>query len=80
MKDSRWTIGDEVMVINGSERGSCGVIKGPTKHSFDGETCWAVLLAGTGYVRTIRESFLAPVPARSDEDVLGPLRSVTCPE
>jgi hypothetical protein len=73
--DSRWCPKDRVMVIEGVCRGDVGIIKGPSKYTYDGEQIWLVQLDGYTYESTIRESFLVPEPAKSDEDVLGPLRN-----
>lgn len=71
--------GDRVLVINGASRGLVGRVEGPSKFSFDGEICWSVKLDYYVHVSQIRETFLVPAPAQSDEDVLGPLRNVRCP-
>jgi len=71
--------GARILVINGASRGLVGVVKAPSKFSFDGEPCWVVQLDELSHTSTIREGFLCPEPERSDEDVLGPLRNVRCP-
>ncbi len=67
------------MVIEGAARGDVGTVVGLSKYSFDGEACWTVQLDERPYESTIRASFLVPEPAKSDEDVMGPLRRVRCP-
>jgi hypothetical protein len=72
--------GRRVMVINGACRGDVGEARGPSPYTFDGERVWFVQLDGFKYQSQIRETFLVPEPTQSDDDVLGPLRRVSCPE
>jgi ribosomal protein L24 len=67
--------GDRVLVIGGACRGDVGAVKGLSPYTFEGERVWFVQLDGFKYQSQIRETFLAPEPTKSDEDVLGPLRN-----
>lgn len=72
--------GDRVMVIEGVCRGDVGEVIGLSPYTFNREPVWFVQLDGVTYRSTIRETFLVPEPAQSDEDVLGPLRNIATPE
>jgi hypothetical protein len=67
--------GVRVLVVEGACRGDVGGVVGPSPYTFDGERVWFVQLDGFKYQSQIRETFLAPEPTKSDEDVLGPLRN-----
>jgi hypothetical protein len=66
--------GVRVLVVEGACRGDVGVVNGLSPYTFHRERVWFVQLDGFKYQSQIRETFLAPEPTKSDEDVLGPLR------
>jgi len=74
--DSRFAPGDPVVVVDGPLIRYRGTIEGRAfgDLTFGGEAVWSVRFPGVAHPSRLRESFLAPAPSPSDDDVMSPLR------
>jgi hypothetical protein len=79
--DSRFVPGDEVIVTDGPLIRYRGRITGRAfgDLTFGNEAVWEVRFPGVSHASALRDSILAPATSESDDDVMSPLRKVSCP-
>lgn len=76
----RFRPGHRILVVEGSARGCVGVVLGSSPHRWPAEHVWRVRLDESPEREShMREGVLVPEPEKSDTDLLGPLRRMTCP-
>lgn len=74
LPDGRFVPGDEVIVLEGPLIRYRGEIVSRAAMLFGDEPVWRVRFPGVARLSELRESYLAPVPRESDDDVMSPLR------